>query len=176
MGVSISDAPVAWQQLESTGREFPKPQVLGARLVDPRRTKGNTPGKRPKSTLTASSWPRPPSLARSGQFTLSLVGEKPTGVLFLASVGFFSLAGPSEFFGSRCGGGQGRRGSRAVGTATRITPPAAADAPKNRVAFCAPRVYFPAPEKSPQRSAVLPAAAGRKVCLEFRQIDERFGR
>ena len=31
--------------------------------------------------------------------------------------------------------------------ATRITPPAAADAPKNRVAFCAPRVYFPASEK-----------------------------
>ena len=43
-----------------------------------------------------------------------LGGRQPTFVLFLASAGFISLAGPAEFFRSRFGGWQGRRGSRAV--------------------------------------------------------------
>ena len=43
-----------------------------------------------------------------------LSGRQPTVILFLASPDFFSLAGPTEFFGNRFGGWQGRRDSWAA--------------------------------------------------------------
>ena len=69
-----------------------------------------------------------------GRGTLS--GQRTTrlSALILTAAGFW------RFSGADLDGWQGRRGSRACRPATRITPPAAKDAPKNRAALCPLRV------------------------------------
>ena len=68
----------------------------------------------PYLTLSEQGATRLPAAKISAGGVIVLGGRQPTFVLFLASTGFILPAGPEEFFRSRFGGWQGRRGSRAV--------------------------------------------------------------
>ena len=71
-------------------------------------------GKSGVCTLSGQRATRLPAAKINAGGVIVLGGRQPACVLFLASPDFFSLAGPSEFFGSRLGNWQGRRGSRAA--------------------------------------------------------------